>query len=106
MIPKTPANIRVIYGLALEDADLQGAVQNIDTLLDDGYQELFVEYYPCAEAFKAFKKRFRVTRSSVVEKLGWKVNGTKFKVEPKHAQSFRDYFLKTFKPAILAPELE
>jgi hypothetical protein len=104
MIPKTPANIRTIYGMSLEDADLQGAIQNIGTLLDEGYQEKFAEYYPHPDAFKEFKKRFRMTRFSMVNMLEWTVAEELFKVDPKHGQSVRDYFLKSFKQAILKPE--
>lgn len=106
MIDKTPANVRVVYGVALEDADLKGAVQNIATLLDDGYQEKFVEYYPHPDAFKKFVKRFRVTRFAILKKLEWQFDQTKLKIDPKHAQSIRDYFLNVFKPAILPAEGE
>lgn len=104
MIYKRPANIRLAYGLALEDADLSGAVHNISELLDDGYKELFVEYYPSKRAFELFVERFRVTRFSLMEKLEWTVDGDLLNIDPKHDQSLKDYFDSVFRNAILNPE--
>jgi len=106
MIPKTPANIRTAYGMALESAGLQGAIQNIGALLDDGYQEKFIEYYPSPNAFKIFKERFSYTRFSIMEKLEWKIDRDLLNREPEHEQTIKDYFEAVFKPAVLKPAQE
>lgn len=106
MIPKTPSNIRTAYGLALESAGLQGAIQNIDTLLDDGYQEKFIEYYPSPAAFRIFAERFSYTRFDVMEKLEWTFDHDPLDTDPEHTQTLKDYFTASFMPAVLSPEVK
>lgn len=106
MIPKTPPNIRFAYGLALESAGLQGAIENIDHLLDDGYQEKFIEYYPSPAAFNIFKERFSYTRFSVMEKLEWAFDREFLDKNPRQKQALKGYFTAVFMPAVLNPELK
>ena len=101
MIPKTPSNVRTAYGLALEDAGLQGAIQNIGTLLDDGYQEKFIEYYPSANAFNVFMERFTITRFAIMKKFEWEYDEEILARDPGHRQTIRDYYESVFKPAVM-----
>ena len=103
-IPQSPFNIRIAYGQALEEAGLNAAIQLIDQLLDDGYQEKFVEYFPGQTSFKRFLERFKATRKRVLDSLGWEYDNDLLAKNPTRTTTIRDYFDKTFKPAILIQE--
>lgn len=101
-LPKTPHNVRNAYGMALEAAGLANANQNIDNLLDDGYQEKFYEYFPRVEAFEQFLKRFEWSCRKMMERLSWPdYDPEKLKTPPKREQSINDYYNNVFKPAVL-----
>ena len=102
MIPKNPYNLRMAYGLSLESAGLSNAIRLIDDLLDDGYQEKFMEYYLDANAFSTFKERFKITRHEVAGKFSWSFDRNIMAIEPADPQTIRDYFEKTFKIAIVS----
>ncbi len=99
-ISQTAHNRMVAYALALEEAGLRGAIQTIQTLLDDGYQEKFADYFPDARAFGVFCERFRTSRLESLEHLGWKFDAEKIYADPSHEQSILDYYRTVFEPAI------
>lgn len=99
-IDRTPHNIRIAYGAALEAAGLMRAIQVIDQLLDDQYQEKFGDYFPAAAAFRSFKRMFARTRRSVPESWGWAVDEELIKPHPGFDESLRHYFDAVFAPAV------
>lgn len=103
-IPQTPFNIRIAYGQALEEAGLNAAIQLIDQLLDDGYQEKFVEYFPGQTSFKRFLDKFKFSRKRVLDALGWEYDFDLLVKNPARNATIRDYYEKTFKPAIVIEE--
>lgn len=104
MIPITPHNVRLAFGMALEAAGLANAAQNIGDLLDLGYQEKFAEYFPATGAFQTFRDRFSLTRFQLMKQLKWKYDKDLLDFDPGHHQEIRDYFITSFKPAIKATE--
>ena len=106
MIPKSPHNIRIAFGMTLEAAGLARALQNVDDLLDDGYQETFIEYFPKSSDFESFAERFAISRFELMQKLQWTYDKPLLKRNPVDTQIIKEYFLETFKPAVLNPEKE
>jgi len=106
MIPKSPYNIRIAFGMTLEAAGLARALQNIDALLDDGYQETFIEYFPQPTAFATFADRFAISRFELMKKLQWTYDQSLLERNPVDSQVIKDYFLEVFKPAVLNPDKE
>lgn len=104
-IPKTPFNIRMAYGQALEAAGVIHAMHNIDTLLDEGYQETFQEWFPNSNQFQRFVSRLGVCILQVMNGLRWTWDKNVLSSAPTNTQSIKNYFETTFKRAILAPEV-
>ncbi len=100
MIPKTPYNVRLAFGMALEAAGLNNATKDLEQLLDDGYQELFSEYFPGDAAFQTFVARFGATRIEILAKLDWTFDQQILAADPGRDQSVKEYFEKTFRPAL------
>ncbi len=103
-IQKTQFNVRLAYAQALEAAGLPHAMRQVDTLLDDKFQETFAQWFPSAAAFEVFVSRLGNCIYQVLKSLEWKADLKSLAVAPKHGQSIKNYFEKTFMPAVLAPE--
>lgn len=99
-VPSTPHNVRIAYAVALEAAGLANAIQIIDTLLDDGYQEQFAEYFPDSGDFATFRKRFRRSRLDTLDNFGWKYDADLLATDPKYTDSLRAYFDDVFRKSI------
>src|SRR5947208_15268171 len=91
-ILRTIHNVKTAYAIALEGAGLRGAIQNIDVLLDKGYQEKFADYYPDKGAFGTFRERFAITRRQTLKNFAWDFDVKLLDKDPEHAESVRGYF--------------
>ncbi|MBD3166349.1 hypothetical protein GF324_07115, partial [bacterium] len=57
-LPKTKRNVLTAYGLALEQAGVAHALDNMSTFMDDFYQETFADIIPDDRMFGYFCQLF------------------------------------------------